>query len=355
MSAQVDFGRATVHVRTRVAGITALIGVRTVVVCVALVAVALLVAVLALGSGDAPIPPDRVLRAIIVGDQRFDRLVVWEWRFPRVLLALVLGAALGVSGAILQSVTRNPLGSPDIVGFGTGAYTGALIVMLVSGGGEFATAAGALVGGLAAAVAIQLLALRHNVSGFRLILVGIGVSAMLASVNAWLILRADVLSAMGAAAWGMGSLSGLTWAQVMPAIVLLTVLSLAVIPLAARLRMLELGDDLASSFGIPVRRTRLLLIFQRGADRGGHGRHRAHRVHRAGRAATGAQAGPHPVHRAASGRRDGCAAADHLGLAGAAAVRADHFAGGRGHRLHRRALSGVCAGRRGEKGLGERR
>ncbi|NEW25504.1 FecCD family ABC transporter permease [Nocardia cyriacigeorgica] len=261
MSARVDFGRATVQVRTRVAGITALVGVRTVVVCVALVAVALLVAVLALGSGDAPIPPDRVLRAIIVGDQRFDRLVVWEWRFPRVLLALVLGAALGVSGAILQSVTRNPLGSPDIVGFGTGAYTGALIVMLVSGGGEFATAAGALVGGLAAAVAIQLLALRHNVSGFRLILVGIGVSAMLASVNAWLILRADVLSAMGAAAWGMGSLSGLTWAQVMPAIVLLTVLSLAVIPLAARLRMLELGDDLASSFGIPVRRTRLLLIF----------------------------------------------------------------------------------------------
>ncbi|TLF79120.1 FecCD family ABC transporter permease [Nocardia cyriacigeorgica] len=261
MSARIDFGRATVLVRARAAGFTAMIGVRAVIVCVALVAVALLVAVLALGSGDAPIPPDRVLRAIFVGDQRFDRLVVWKWRFPRVLLALVLGAALGVSGAILQSVTRNPLGSPDIVGFGTGAYTGALIVMLVLGGGEFQTAAGALVGGLAAAVAIQLLALRHNVSGFRLILVGIGVSAMLASVNAWLILRADLLSAMGAAAWGMGSLSGLTWAQVMPAMVLLTVLSLAVIPLAARLRMLELGDDLASAVGIPVRRTRLQLIF----------------------------------------------------------------------------------------------
>ncbi|MBF6285638.1 FecCD family ABC transporter permease [Nocardia cyriacigeorgica] len=261
MSARIDFGRATIQVRARAAGFTAMIGVRTVIACLVLVALALLVAVLALGSGDAPIPPDRVVRAIVVGDQRFDRLVVWEWRFPRVLLALVLGAALGVSGAILQSVTRNPLGSPDIVGFGTGAYTGALIVMLVLGGGEFQTAAGALAGGLAAAVAIQLLALRHNVSGFRLILVGIGVSAMLASVNAWLILRADLVSAMGAAAWGMGSLSGLTWAQVTPAIVLLTILSLAMIPLAARLRMLELGDDLASSFGIPVRRTRLMLIF----------------------------------------------------------------------------------------------
>ncbi|MFE3443592.1 FecCD family ABC transporter permease [Nocardia sp. NPDC059180] len=261
MTARIDFGRKTVQVRSRLTGFTGLLGLRTVVVCVALLVVALLVAVLALGTGDAPIPTDRVLRAIFIGDQRFDRLVVWEWRFPRVLLALVLGAALGVSGAILQSVTRNPLGSPDIVGFGTGAYTGALIVMLVFGGGEFQTAAGALVGGLASAVAIQMLALRHDVSGFRLILVGIGISAMLASVNAWLILRADLLSAMGAAAWGMGSLSGLTWAQVTPAIVLLTALSLTMIPLASRLRMLELGDDLASSFGIQVRRTRLLLIF----------------------------------------------------------------------------------------------
>ncbi|GAB4588012.1 FecCD family ABC transporter permease [Nocardia sp. IFM 10818] len=258
MSTGIDFGRSQLVVRTR--GLTARVGVRTVVVCAVLLVAALAVAVLSLGSGDYPIPPDRVVRALLFGDQRFDRLVVWEWRFPRVVLALALGAALGVSGAILQSVTRNPLGSPDMVGFNTGAYTGALIVILTMGGGPFPAALGALVGGLASALIIQLLAFRHNVTGFRLIIVGIGVSAMLASINTWLILRADLQSAMSAAAWGVGTLNGVTWSQVAPALLILAVLGLAAIPAAPRLRTLELGDDLARSFGLEVSRIRLLLI-----------------------------------------------------------------------------------------------
>lgn len=259
MSAPIDFGRAMVVLRAP-RGFGARISVRTIVVCVVLVVAACAVAVLALGTGDYVIPPDRVLRALVVGDNRFDRLVVWQWRFPRVVLALALGAALGLSGAILQSVTRNPLGSPDIVGFNTGAYTGALLVLLAVGGGHFQTALGALIGGLGAALVIQLLAFRNNVTGFRLIIIGIGVSAMLASVNTWLILRADLNSAMSAAAWGAGSLNGLSWPQVGPALILLGVLALLVIPAAPRLHVLELGDDLASSFGVRVGRTRLLLI-----------------------------------------------------------------------------------------------
>ncbi|MEV0342590.1 iron chelate uptake ABC transporter family permease subunit [Nocardia sp. NPDC050713] len=259
MTAGIDFGRRTLVVRHRV--LTARIGLRAAVVCAVLLTLALAVAVLALGTGDYAIPPDRVVRALFVGDQRFDRLVVWEWRFPRVVLALALGAALGVSGAILQSVTRNPLGSPDIVGFNTGAYTGALIVILtLGGGGHFPTAAGALVGGLATALAIQLLAFRHQVSGYRLIIVGIGVSAMLASVNTWLVLRADLHAAMSAAAWGAGSLNGLSWPQVAPALVVLAILGILVIPFALELHILELGDDLAHAFGLRVGRSRTVLI-----------------------------------------------------------------------------------------------
>ncbi|NNH73196.1 iron chelate uptake ABC transporter family permease subunit [Nocardia uniformis] len=258
MTARIDFGRSMVVVRSK--GLTARVGVRTAVVCAVLLTAALAVAVLALGTGDYAIPPDRVLRALFVGDQRFDRLVVWEWRFPRVVLALALGAALGVSGALLQSVTRNPLGSPDIVGFNTGAYTGALIVILTLGGGQFQTALGALVGGLGSALAIQLLAFRHNVTGFRLIIVGIGISAMLASVNTWLVLRADLHAAMSAAAWGAGSLNGTSWTQVGPVLIILAALALALIPAAPRLQILELGDDLAYSFGIRVSRARMLLI-----------------------------------------------------------------------------------------------
>ncbi|QLY33179.1 FecCD family ABC transporter permease [Nocardia huaxiensis] len=254
----IDFGRSVLVLRSR--RLTARVGIRTVVVCAVLVTAALIMAVLSLGTGDYPIPPDRVVRALFVGDQRFDRLVVWDWRFPRVALALALGAALGVSGAILQSVTRNPLGSPDLVGFNTGAYTGALIVILALGGGGYQTAAGALIGGLLAALAIQLLAFRHNVTGFRLIIVGIGVSAMLSSVNTWLILRADLNAAMSAAAWGAGSLSGVTWPQVAPALVLLAGLGVAAVPASRRLQILELGDDLAQAFGIRVGRDRMLLI-----------------------------------------------------------------------------------------------
>lgn len=258
MTSGIDFGRSVVVVRTRAA--TARFGLRSIVVSGILFALALTVAVFALGTGDYPVPPEQVLRALFVGDDRLDRLVVWEWRLPRVLLALAFGAALGVSGAILQSVTRNPLGSPDIVGFGTGAYTGALIVILMLGGGHYKTAVGALAGGLVAALVIYLLAFRHNVAGFRLVIVGIGVSAMLSSLNTWLILRADLDAAMSAAAWGTGSLSNVSWGQVAPAMILLAILALLVVPIAPRLQLLELGDDLASSFGLHVARDRLLLI-----------------------------------------------------------------------------------------------
>ncbi|MFD3705557.1 FecCD family ABC transporter permease [Nocardia sp. NPDC058658] len=239
-----------VLLRSRRLGLTARIGVRTVVVCAILLVIAAVTAVLALGTGDFPIPAPRVLRALFIGDERFDRLVVRDWRLPRILLALVLGAALGVSGAILQSVTRNPLGSPDIIGFSTGAYTGALLVILTLGGGNFQTAAGAMIGGLGAALVIHLLAFRHNVTGFRLIIVGIGVSAMLASVNTWLIMRADLDAAMSAAAWGAGSLNGLSWPQVAPTVLILAVLAVALIPAAPRLQILELGDDTARGLGL---------------------------------------------------------------------------------------------------------
>ncbi|MGW0183392.1 iron chelate uptake ABC transporter family permease subunit, partial [Nocardia sp. NPDC003345] len=106
----IDFGRTVRVVRAR--GLTARFGVRGVIVSLVLLAAAFVIALLALGTGDFVIPPDRVLRALFGDGVGSDDLVIWEWRAPRVVMALVLGAALGLSGAILQSVTRNPLGSP---------------------------------------------------------------------------------------------------------------------------------------------------------------------------------------------------------------------------------------------------
>ena len=171
---------------------------RGVVVAVASVLLTLALAVVALGLGDLPLSPAEVVHALFATDGGFTTTVVRDWRLPRVLGAVVFGGALAISGAIFQSLTRNPLGSPDVIGFASGAYTGALIALTVIGTGAVSLSLGALVGGLATAVVVYLLAYRRGMQGFRLIIVGIAVTAMLQSVNLFLLLRAQEEVAMAA-------------------------------------------------------------------------------------------------------------------------------------------------------------
>ncbi|HEV7964887.1 MAG TPA: iron chelate uptake ABC transporter family permease subunit, partial [Actinoplanes sp.] len=217
----VDFGR-----RVLIARPVGRLPVRPAVVCLVLGLGALAVAVLALSTGELTIPPADVLRALAGEGSSAYRLVVVEWRLPRVLLALLLGVALGLSGAIFQALTRNPLGSPDVIGFNTGAYTGVLVVTVYVGNGYYLTSAGALIGGLFTAAAVYLLALKDGVQGFRLIIVGIAVSAVLGSANQWFIIKVDLQAALAAAIWGQGSLNGLGWAQVGPVAIGVGVLGL---------------------------------------------------------------------------------------------------------------------------------
>jgi iron complex transport system permease protein len=246
---QIDRGPFTRRVR-----------VRGMIATAAIAFLALSLGVLALSLGDFFVPPSDALAALFgVGTPR-NTLVVVEWRLPRALLALVFGAALGTAGAIFQSLTRNPLGSPDIIGFDAGAYTGALLVITAGSFGFAATATGSFLGGLAAAVVVYLLAWRGGFQGFRLIIVGIGVSAMLASVNTWLILNADLHLAMMASAWGMGSLNGVGWEQVGPALLFLAPLAVACAVLADRMHLLELGDDAATALGVRTGTIRILLV-----------------------------------------------------------------------------------------------
>jgi iron complex transport system permease protein len=236
------------------------IRLRGVVATVAIVLLALCLGILAVCLGDFFVAPSDVIAALVGVGTPKNTLVVVEWRLPRVLLALVFGAALGAAGAIFQSLTRNPLGSPDIIGFDAGAYTGALLIMTAGASGFVSTAIGSFLGGLAAAVIVYLLAWRGGFQGFRLIIVGIGVSAMLASVNTWLILNADLYVAMMASAWGMGSLNGLGWEQVGPSLLFLAPLAVACAVLADRMHLLELGDDTATALGVRTGVVRILLV-----------------------------------------------------------------------------------------------
>lgn len=219
------------------------VAVVVVVILVALVLAALMV-------GDRLIPLDRVVRAFGPGADRLDAMVVVRWRAPRAFAAVVFGACLGVSGAVFQSLTRNPLGSPDIIGLNTGAYTGVLVVIGLGGMGYAAVSAGAVIGGVAAAVLVYLFAYSSGLHGFRLIIVGIAVSAFLGSVNSWLVVSSELDVALRAAVWGAGSLNGVRWPQLLGASGLALALA-AVIPwLARRMAQLELGDDSARVRGV---------------------------------------------------------------------------------------------------------
>ncbi|GAA4722794.1 iron-enterobactin transporter permease [Phytohabitans rumicis] len=255
---RVDFGRRVLTLRRwRVA---VRLEWRSVIVCAVLAIAIACVAVFALMTGSYTLSPGQVVSALTGGETGLVHDIVVEWRLPRVAAALVFGAALGVSGAVFQSMLRNPLADPGIIGFSQGPYTGALIVILLVNGTYVQLAGGALLGGMATAVAVYVLAYRRGVQGFRLIIVGIGVSAMLGSLNTWLILKADLEQAMAAAAWGAGSLNGVSWDQVVIGGTCVLMLLLLAGMLSRPMRQMELGDDAAASQGVRVPAARLGLV-----------------------------------------------------------------------------------------------
>jgi iron complex transport system permease protein len=254
----IDFGLRQWTIR--VGGYSARWAVRSTVVVTGLVTGAIVVAILALGLGEYVVSPLDVIRVFTGANTSFDQVVVLEWRAPRVAMALLVGAALAVSGAIFQALTRNPLGSPDIIGLDFGAYTGALVVIAAFGGGYYATAAGALIGGLSYAALLYALAYRKGVAGYRLIVVGIALGAMVSSVNQWISIKINLHAAVTAAVWQQGSLNGLSWAQAIPMALCLAVLAALLIGMGLRLPVVQMGDDIAGALGIRPERARLCYL-----------------------------------------------------------------------------------------------
>lgn len=190
-----------------------------------------------------------------------DAFVINQLLLPRILTAVLAGSALALAGAVFQSVTRNPLGSPDVLGFTQGAATGALVGILGFGGGVVAVAASAWIGAVGCAVAVYLVARRGGVTGgAKLILVGIGVAAILSGVNEYLITRANIVDAAAASLWITGSLDGSSWSGVVILADATALLAPPILLAARSLRVLELGDDLATGLGLRSERVRLLTL-----------------------------------------------------------------------------------------------
>lgn len=244
----------------RIGPVSGRLRLRSLITGAVLAVLTVMLVAVALAMGSYLISPTDLWSALTAAEEDAARTVLLEWRAPRAVAAAVFGAALGLSGAVFQSLLRNPLASPDIIGFTTGSYTGVLLVILAGGSGFAAIAAGSLGGGLATTLLIYLLAFRRGVQGFRLIIVGIAVSAMLTSVNTWITVRVDVDVAMRAAVWGAGTLANIRWPEVVPGILLIAVLAVLLCLIAPALRELELGDDAAAMLGRRVERSRLGLI-----------------------------------------------------------------------------------------------
>ncbi|MDK9583271.1 iron-enterobactin ABC transporter permease [Lelliottia wanjuensis] len=228
--------------------------------CLLLVAASLLIAVWSLRSGAVTLDFSQVFNALTGSAPRNITMVVTEWRLPRVVMAILVGAALGVSGAIFQSLLRNPLGSPDVMGFNTGAWSGVLVAMVLFGQHLTAIAFAAMAGGILTSLVVWLLAWRNGIETFRLIIIGIGIRAMLMAFNTWLLLHASLETSLTAGLWNAGSLNGLTWAKTLPATPIIALMMLCAWLLVRRMRLLEMGDDSACALGVSVERSRLTLM-----------------------------------------------------------------------------------------------
>lgn len=235
---------------------------RAVAVTVTATLVALLTAGAALVFGDYPIPIADVLAVLGggSGSARRTAYVVLDLRLPRALAGIAVGASFGLAGALFQRIVRNPLASPDVVGVNAGAATAAVLLIVIVAAGPLAVALGALVGATVTALVIYLLAFRKGVTGYRLVLVGIGVTAMLVAATSYLLTTGDQYTSQRAAIWLAGSLAGRTWAHVVPVLVALAVLVPLALACARSLRALELGDEVAAGLGTRVQPARAALL-----------------------------------------------------------------------------------------------
>ncbi|HEV7258759.1 MAG TPA: iron chelate uptake ABC transporter family permease subunit [Bosea sp. (in: a-proteobacteria)] len=234
------------------------IDARTSAVCLGLGLLGLVLALAALRLGTMPVSFAQVLHTLSGEGQPAERLVLLEWRLPRVLGAALAGAGLGLAGALFQTLLRNPLGSPDILGFDAGAFLGLALAML-AGGSTVALTSATLSGGLVAGTLILLLSGGLHADRLRLILTGIAIGALFSALSEWLVFTAPLDTALTLANWKQGSLAGIDWVRLGTATTLFSLLLPLGLGCGRMMRALELGDDKALSLGQPAGNARLRL------------------------------------------------------------------------------------------------
>jgi len=233
---------------------------RWIAVTSVLAAVALIAYALSLMVGQTFYSPAEVW-GVLTG-QRLPgaSFTVGELRLPRATTALLTGLCFGMGGVVFQTMLRNPLASPDVIGISSGASAAAVTGIVVLGLGETPVSFLATGAALMAALLIYLLAYKRGGSGARLILIGIGVAAICNSVVSYVISRAAEWDLQTAMRWITGNLNDASWDKVLPLSAVMVLVVPALLLLARDLELLRVGDETASALGVRVERSRLLLI-----------------------------------------------------------------------------------------------
>ncbi|MFJ2621543.1 FecCD family ABC transporter permease [Glutamicibacter sp. NPDC087344] len=219
-----------------------------------------LMIVLSLTLGKTAYSPAQVWQVIMGHQVPGASFTVGTLRLPRTAMALVAGLCFGLSGVSFQTLLRNPLASPDVIGISTGASAAAAFAIVLLGLSGTAVSFVAIIAGLLVALAVYLLAYRGGAAGTRLILVGIGMAAMLESLISWVLTKAGQWDLQEATRWLTGSLNGSNWSGVLPALVALLVLGPVLVGQSKNLSSLQLGDDTAAALGVRVERSRVVVI-----------------------------------------------------------------------------------------------
>lgn len=228
-------------------------------------------AVVSLALGSEPLKISGVvdvLRSRLSGakgvDPTYDT-IVWELRAPRVIMALVVGAGLAMAGACMQTLVRNPLADPYLLGVSAGAGVGATLVIVVgafSALGIWALSIGALGGALLATLLVFGISMAQGgITPLRLILTGVVMSAAFSSISSFLVFfSADPRATQSVLFWLLGSLSGSMWEQILPSVIVVTLAIAILMALHSWLDALAAGADVASGLGVPVKGLRIGLF-----------------------------------------------------------------------------------------------
>ncbi|MCR8842087.1 iron ABC transporter permease [Paenibacillus sp. SC116] len=254
--------RQHITFRTKSDSISLQIERKSLIVISVLFFLSILAVIAGTSLGNTVIPPLEVVQSILkIGSGEHD-FVIHTLRLPRVLVALLVGAALGVSGAILQGIIRNPLASPDIIGITGGASVAAVAFVTFLAGTvsiSFMPFA-AIVGAMVVSITIYLLAWKNGVTPIRLVLVGIGISAIMGAGTTFMLVMSPYFTAGKAYIWLTGSVYGSTWEDVYLLLPVTAVVIPSVVILARNLNLQEFGDEVATGLGAAVQRQRLILL-----------------------------------------------------------------------------------------------